>query len=100
MDSGLRVLNSFVLDYKKALTDFESRSFVSNMNSVLTEGSTWDLKIASAYADGSIYSQYIAKGTENLNAMCTMDYSYLDKFFSAIYSSESLADKNSFTVTI
>lgn len=94
MDSGLRVLNSFVLDYKKALTDFESRSFVSNMNSVLTEGSTWDLKVASAYADGSIYSQYIAKGTENLNAMRAMDYSYLDKFFSTIYASESLADKN------
>ena len=94
MDSGLRVLNSFVLDYKKALTDFESRSFVSNMNSVLTEGSTWDLKVASAYADGSIYSQYIAKGTENLNAMRAMDYSYLNKFFSTIYASESLADKN------
>ena len=92
MDNGLRILNSFVVDHKRAETSFSQENFISNMK-FFSEATTIDSKIINQLYDSTIYGRYIAKAVDNLNAMRSVDYSYLDKFFSDVYTSKPLEGK-------
>lgn len=92
MDNGLRILNSFVVDHKRAETSFSQENFISNMK-FFSEATTIDSKIISQLYDSTIYGRYIAKAVDNLNAMKCIDYAYLDKFFSDVYTSAPLEGK-------
>ena len=92
MDNGLRILNSFVVDHKRAETSFSQENFISNMK-FFSEATTIDSKIVSQLYDSTIYGRYIAKAVDNLNAMKCVDYVYLDKFFSDVYTSAPLEGK-------
>ena len=92
MDNGLRILNSFVVDHKRAETGFSQQNFISNMK-FFSEAYTIDSKIINQLYDSTIYGRYIAKAVDNLNAMKCVDYVYLDKFFSDVYTSTPLEDK-------
>lgn len=92
MDNGLRILNSFVVDHKRAETGFSQQNFISNMK-FFSEAYTIDSKIINQLYDSTIYGRYIAKAVDNLNAMKCIDYAYLDKFFSDVYTSSPLEGK-------
>lgn len=92
MDNGLRILNSFVVDHKRAETSFSQQNFISNMK-FFSEAYTIDSKIINQLYDSTIYGRYIAKAVDNLNAMKCVDYAYLDKFFSDVYTSAPLEGK-------
>lgn len=92
MDKGLRILNSFVVDHKRAETGFSQENFIFNMK-FFSEATTIDSKIINQLYDSTIYGRYIAKAVDNLNAMKCVDYAYLDKFFSEVYTSNPLEGK-------
>ena len=92
MDNGLRILNSFVVDHKRAETGFSQQNFISNMK-FFSEAYTIDSKIINQLYDSTIYGRYIAMAVDNLNAMKCVDYVYLDKFFSDVYTSAPLEGK-------
>lgn len=83
--------NSFILEFKKGLSEFDINEY-KKMANIVTEGVVVD-SIMAPVMNPELYTRYINKSVDELNGVVSMSYE-LDEFFSSIYKSVALNDKN------
>jgi hypothetical protein len=91
MSKYLDSLNSFVIGFRSNLSAFDIKEFKENA-SYLKESSVVLPELATVL-DPNFYCNYIDKTLDNLNSVTT-SVEEMDEFFSKVYKSASLANRN------
>lgn len=88
MNSNFDTLNAFVLEYRKALSDYDIEQYQFN-SQVFEEAQTAFMRMINS----TTYINYIDKMMENMDSV-EFDLKELDRFYTNVYKSVSLASKN------
>lgn len=90
MGDIIDVLNQFILEYNSELTGFDITQFQNATSQLVSEKM---MMPSPTIVSPSMYCDYIDKVVSNLNTL-SIDVDTLDSFFSKVYKSASLNDKD------